>query len=301
MGGKTQEVAATKSSYYDSEEDFGFFQSRIDHHKSRIAYYESRLPSTKAKGSLLNKYLAGPAIFVDRARYYGEIADRAFMLGQHGANLGAHITKLTGNTAANERCQKAAAGFDTARDMVSFVRFVFPLESLFTGRMFWKINPDGSWKRAKVDSKGNFILDANGKLIDDPEGAYVRNDWKDIAMDIMAMAARLFSFVNRLHKMGAFDLGAHAKWVNDTIVGLWSAVLALNWVSAAIDLRNAEDAAATRKAAFNFASATLDVIALPFDIAGVGMKGHPALAITGTVICILAAAMYPLKELIYYS
>lgn len=254
-------------------------------------------PQFQRKNSFLESYRKGPSLWVDKISYSAEIFDRAFMAGQHAANIGEQISKLNGDSASAARCKNAFLQFDAARDMLIWPRVLCAIEGAVTGKIFWKTNKDGSWKRAKMDGEGNFILNPDGSLIDDPNGAYVLHDWKDIAMSVMALFARVFSFVNRIHKLAGKDI----KWMHSTIFSLWSAILALNWVSATIELYNANTVEEKRKAGFNFASATLDVIALGPDFAGICMKGHPALSITASVICLLAAAAYPLKEFLYYS
>ncbi len=201
-----------------------------------------------------------------------KLGEGIFKFGAHTAGLGREIAHLRGDTGTAGKLNSLASGFDAGRSAISAIRVIFPIHKLFSGKMFWAA-------KKKKESEAGPEAHANVK--------YVVRDWMDITMDILVLAARILSPIQALHRLKVIDLGHHAKRMFGASMGLWGAVVAMNMVQVTRDLVKETDVKLIKKRAWDGIQSGIDLIALPFDF-GLGAS-HPALAITGAAINMIAA------------
>lgn len=252
--------------------------------------------------------------------------DGIFKLGQYSAGLGQHISEIRGNDEAAHKCRAVSEAFDTARDAISSIRFIPAFHNLCTGRTFWHTHDD-KWRKVahqngvpiiiesregwtkKKDSdywkndKGWKSLDR--KYIDKGYGQtgveydYVCRDWMDIAMEVLAAVARALSPVMLLHRLGAIDLGKHAKALGGVIMGIWTMITSISLVSSISDVIDEVDLEEFQRKVWEAIHALITFLALPFEF-GLG-ELHPAAAVAGAVINLVEAASYIAKEAVHYG
>lgn len=211
------------------------------------------------------------------------LGEGVFKLGAHTAGLGREIAHLRGDTGTADKLNDLANGFGAGRTAISSIRVIFPLHKLFTGQMFWA---------TKEKRKGEAGPEVQGwQRVD---GQYVMRSWEDIVMDILVLCARILSPIQSLHKLKVIDLGPHAKGMKGASMGLWGVVVARGLVQATRDLVKETDVRLVKKRAWDGIQSGIDLIALPFDF-GLGAS-HPALAITGAAINMLAAGTMLARE-----
>jgi len=246
-------------------------------------------------------------------------------LGQHSAGLGKQIAKMTGNSAAEQKCSNVSAGFAATRDGISAVRFIPTLPHFISGQAFLQTNSTG-WRKVaykngspiripheeltvqwiKVQENGKSIwknsvtnqISTDGIYIDDPHGRIVARDWMDIVMAILIVIARVLAPVRWLHHLKAIDLGKHVKAMSGVVMGVWGTVLTLGFVQSVRDLIQERDLSLIKKRSWDAFQGCIDLISIPFDF-GVG-SGHTALAIVGAGVNILSAGSLLIKEANYY-
>ena len=263
----------------------------------------------------------------DKGNYFcGLLDDGIFKFGQHGAFLGQYIATLNDDKDTANKCASAAAGFTAGRDAISAIRFIPAFHKLCTGQVFWQKNSDG-WRRVKQDDgkavriphedlgvkwvkvevDGKRIWknaggeeSTDGKYIEDPQnGECVTHDWMSIAMDVLALIARVLSPVRWLHNLKAYDLGEHAKRMGSVVAAVWGVILTINLVQEVRDLINEVDVQAIRKRVWDVFQAFIDLIAILFDF-GIG-SAHPGLAIVGAGLNIVSAGSLLAREAVFYS
>ena len=216
----------------------------------------------------------------DGNAWFSRVEDGVLRFSSHSAGLGREIAQLRGDSATAQKLGAIASGMDAGRAMVGSTRFIFPVHNLVTGQMFWQTNNEG-WAR-------------------DQNGQYITRDWMDIAMDILALFARLITPIRLLHHFKVYDLGHHAsRGLSGASMGLWGSVLAINMVQVTRDLVTETDTQVIHKRAWDGIQSGIDFIALPFDF-GLGAN-HPALAITGAVLNIASAGSMLAKDILCYG
>lgn len=253
--------------------------------------------SSSVSSSILDGYLKGPGRFFDKGRVWAEHTDRFLMLGEHLSGIGKNISVLTGNTEATERCASISSTFGAARSPLSFGRTFVTLEKAFTGKMFWRQTESGTWLKATTTPQGEYKTNNRGEIEHDAQGTYVTRDWMDIAMDLLALAARTLSGILFGHNHNLYNLGQHAKWIKGAVIGLWGAVLSINLVQSIRNLVDETNKIEIRKKVMEVIKGIFDLLALPFDC-GIGMNVHPGLAIAGGIFSTLSAGTYLISEVI---
>jgi len=250
--------------------------------------------------------------------------DGVFRFLQHGAGLGQHISLATGNIGNANKCESLSNASGNTRSAIGAVRFVASVHDLATNPTFREKGPDGFRKVAYENGQPLVIprnelgaiwtkqdaghwqhaltgeVSHDGKYIEDAAaGQYVRKGWMDIAMQVLAFAARIISPIRWLHTLGAYNLGQHAKNLGGAVMGIWATVLSLNLIQSIKGLVEEVDVSAIRRKIADLVVAFFDLVSLPFDF-GVGAS-HPGLAITGAVLNIVSAGAFLFHEAVYYN
>jgi hypothetical protein len=281
-----------------------------------------------AVNSNFQKYLSSNTNeFFHKANYWGGVFDDGiFKLLQHGAGLGQQISKLTGNSDAQQKCSNVVAGFAAGRDAISAVRFIPAFHKAASGQIFWQTDSSGFRKVAqdqnsnpiripredlnlvwrKVEKDGQKVwenrntgsISTDGKYIEDPQGKAIARDWMDIVMDILILVARALSPIRFLHSLKAIDLGKHAKAMGGVVMAIWSTVLTLNFVQAIRDLLDEADVESIKKRVWDVWQGFIELLAIIFDF-GVG-SAHPVLACVGAGVNIVCAGSMLFKEAVNY-
>ncbi len=243
---------------------------------------------------------SGAGRCISDADDWAERGNRILDLSRHCTEFGGLFARLSGNTVAADQCDNVVKTLGIADGVLGAGRVIIPIEKLLTGKMFWETDEDGTWKRVQHEEAGNVSRDSNGSPILQENGAVLRRSFISITQDILGLAARILSFANWLHGLKVYDLKEHSRRMSDAVMGLWITVIALNILQNISKMTHKQDNDDKIKLGLETACNVVDIAALPFDF-GYGMKGHPALAITGLAIRTLSSALFLAKEAAYYK
>jgi hypothetical protein len=210
--------------------------------------------------------------YMAHARDWMNRASETFRGGYHLTSLVREIIKLVGGSSQTlDKLSAVAEACDTARSVNDSVRLIFPVYNLATGQMFVK----------KDKESGELFV----------------KDWSDIAMGVMELGARLLGPVRLGHQLKIYDLGVHAPRLSGASMGLWGALLGIDWLKSIYNLTDIKTET-LRKRVLDSVQSTIDTVALPFDF-GAGAN-HSALAITGGVLNVTSVLFKVVRDVVEY-
>jgi hypothetical protein len=248
--------------------------------------------------SVSSSYVQTSGILFKEMDEKAEFLSRAAKLAQGITNIVLQSYALIGRKSL-ESAQIASDFFGTCETAISAMRLSFSFEKLFSGKMFWRQNEDGSFIRAQVFNN-EYVTDENGMLLkDDLNGVKVPRDWLDIAIDTILIAGRAFSFISLLQRFKV-DLGKHANWVGGIVISAFTAVTTLCTLQSIQKYIEETDSEKMRQQFADIICNFFDMLALPWET-NLGFDSSPHLSLAGAIICSLAAGAYLLKEWAYYS